>query len=113
MSAGSAAGPPDEARRAWARAQRGGCDLCEAAPITRRYAEDDLCWVADCESCGVPMVVWRRHGAEPQPAAVAHMIDVLSRAAAERWGPEGFRLDRQMRQIPDHFHAHARPRWNR
>ena len=36
-----------------------GCDLCEAAVITTRYFEDDDCWIADCEICLVPMVVWR------------------------------------------------------
>ena len=24
-----------------------------------------MCWVADCEICAVPMVVWRHHGTEP------------------------------------------------
>ena len=101
----------DGARRAWARALAGGCDLCEAAPVTRRHFEDEVCWVADCESCGVPMVVWRRHGTEPPPAALEHMLDALSRVADEKWGSGRFRIDREMRLIPDHFHAHARRRW--
>jgi hypothetical protein len=42
-----------------------GCDLCEAAIITTRYFEDDDCWIADCEICLVPMVVWRTHDAAP------------------------------------------------
>jgi hypothetical protein len=31
------------------------------------------------------------------------------------FGPDGFTIDRVMRQIPDHFHAHARDRhrWTR
>ena len=37
----------------------GGCELCEAARLTTWYHEDDVCWVADCEICAVPMVVWR------------------------------------------------------
>src|SRR5205085_1876650 len=50
-----------------------GCELCEAARITPWHHEDEVCWVADCEICDVPMVVWRRHGAQPPDPAVDHM----------------------------------------
>jgi hypothetical protein len=89
-----------------------GCDLCEAARITQWHLEDDICWVADCEICDVPMVVWKQHGPEPPAGAVDHMLAELSRVADERFGAGGWSIDRVMRQIPDHFHAHARdPRW--
>jgi hypothetical protein len=89
-----------------------GCELCEAARLTPWFHEDDVCWVADCEACDVPMVVWTSHGVEPPEDELAHMIAALSRVAAERFGADGFRLDRVMRQVPDHFHAHARDhRW--
>jgi hypothetical protein len=92
-----------------------GCELCEAARMTTWHHEDDVCWVADCEVCDVPMVVWRWHGAEPPPAEVEHMLRELARVAGARFGPEDFSVDRVMRQIPDHFHAHARDRhwWSR
>ena len=85
-----------------------GCELCEAAPLTPRHHADDVCWIADCESCDVPMVVWNFHGAEPPDADVAHMVAQLERVASQRFGADDYRLDRVMRQIPDHFHAHAR-----
>ncbi len=88
----------------------GGCELCEAAPLTPRHHADDVCWVADCESCDVPMVVWRHHGATPPADAVAHMHAELGRVADRLLGADAWRLDGVMRQIPDHFHAHARPR---
>ena len=44
------------------------CDLCEAARLSEWHHEDDVCWVADCEVCGVPMVVWRHHGPTPPDA---------------------------------------------
>ena len=44
------------------------CDLCEAARITEWFHEDDICWIAECEICAVPMVVWRGHGTEPPSA---------------------------------------------
>ena len=41
------------------------CDLCEAAKITHWFHEDDVCWIAECEICDTPMVVWRWHGIDP------------------------------------------------
>lgn len=88
------------------------CELCEAARFTHWYSEDDICWVADCEVCSTPMVVWNHHGTEPAPDDVDHMLARLAEAAAERFGANGFAIDPAMRQIPDHFHAHARdPGW--
>jgi hypothetical protein len=86
-----------------------GCELCEAARLTPWWYEDDLCWVADCEACDAPIVVWRQHGDQPTDEEVAAMIGRLEEVASSRFGSDGFRIDRVMRQIPDHFHAHARP----
>jgi hypothetical protein len=43
------------------------------------------------------------------------MLAVLQRVAKKRFAGEDFTVDRIMRQIPDHFHAHARDRhwWSR
>jgi hypothetical protein len=84
------------------------CELCEAARITPWFHEDDVCWVAECEVCSIPMVVWKRHGAEPPEEEVEHMLAQLTRVAADRFGDDEFSIDRVMRQIPTHFHAHAR-----
>jgi hypothetical protein len=78
--------------------------------MTPWYHEDEVCWVADCEVCDVPMVVWNHHGAEPPPELLEHMLAELERAAGERFGVGEFTVDRVMRQIPAHFHAHARDR---
>jgi len=92
-----------------------GCELCEAARITPWHHEDDVCWIADCESCDVPVVVWKRHGADPDEASLEHMLATLAATADRVLGEGEWRLDRAMRQIPDHFHAHARtvPAWLR
>ena len=80
--------------------------------MTIWYHEDEVCWVADCEVCGVPMVVWRHHGATPPDDDVEHMLAALARVADGELGRDGWSYDRVMRQIPDHFHAHARdPNW--
>ena len=90
----------------------GVCELCEAARLTTWYHEDDVCWVADCEICNVPMVVWRTHGTDPSPEDLEHMLTQLGRVADEVLGTATWSVDAVMRQIPDHFHAHARdPGW--
>jgi len=85
-----------------------GCELCEAARISAWYHEDELCWIADCEICEVPMVVWREHSASPPDEVLEHLHARLRSIADLRFGPDGYRIDDHMRNIPDHYHAHAR-----
>jgi hypothetical protein len=85
-----------------------GCALCRAARITSWYYEDDICWIAECDICDVPMVVWRWHGTDPPAEQVEHMRARLGEVAAIEVG--AFWVDDHMRNIPDHWHAHARPR---
>ena len=85
-----------------------GCDLCRAARLTPWYHEDAICWIAECEICEVPMVVWRYHGVAPPDAHLGHMHDQLRAVATAELGE--FYVDDHMRNIPDHWHAHARPR---
>jgi hypothetical protein len=81
------------------------CDLCDAKPITERRYEDDVCWVADCAICKVPMVVWRQHHKTPSAAVRRHMHERLAAVT-----PFDHYVDDRMRKIPDHYHAHARPK---
>jgi len=83
------------------------CLLCAAERITPWYHEDDVCWVADCEICATPMVVWRWHGVDVPDDQRAHMMARLAAVADEVF--DGHYVDGHMRNIPDHFHAHARP----
>lgn len=84
------------------------CELCAADRFTHWYSEDEICWVADCEACSVPMVVWNGHGNEPPDHVVEHCLAALTEAADARFGEGNWSVDRQMRQVPEHFHAHAR-----
>ena len=83
------------------------CDLCEAAKITPWFHEDDVCWIAECELCTTPMVVWRWHGTDPPTDQLAHMHEQLAEVAAATVGAHY--VDDNMRNIPDHYHAHGRP----
>lgn len=85
-----------------------GCDLCEAARITPWFHECEVCWIAECEICAVPMVVWRGHGTNPPAADLAYMHERLALVVAEHFDFEHY-VDDNMRNIPDHYHAHARP----
>ena len=85
------------------------CDLCEAARITEWFHEDDICWIAECEICAVPMVVWRGHGTTPPAEELAHMHTQLAQVVEVHFTYEHY-IDDNMRNIPDHYHAHARPR---
>ena len=99
-----------EAASAKQTAEQPDCELCEAARFTHWYFEDEICWIADCEACLVPMVVWKTHGAATSESAVTHMLDRLAAAGRDRFGNDPFDIDRDMRTIPDHWHAHARDR---
>ena len=54
------------------------------------------------------MVVWKGHGIEPPPEEVVAMERALAAAGDERFGVDNWSMDGNMRQIPTHFHAHAR-----
>ena len=85
------------------------CELCEAAPLTERLFDDDLCWIAECDMCAVPMVVWRCHEPDPSSEIRARLHANLAAVVDEHFGYELW-IDDNMRSIPTHYHAHARPR---
>jgi hypothetical protein len=86
-----------------------GCELCEAAVVTRRYYEDETCWIGDCEICLVPMVVWRVHDPAPPPDVKRRLHEALATVATTEFAAMPWTIDDHMRNIPDHYHAHARP----
>lgn len=85
------------------------CPLCEAAVVSTRYYDDELCWIADCTICVVPMVVWRVHDPAPGDEIKAALHERLAVIADNEFGAGEWYLDDHMRNIPDHYHAHARP----
>ena len=85
------------------------CDLCEAARITEWFHEDELCWIAECEICAVPMVVWKSHDNAPPDDVKAELHARLAAVVVTHFEFEHY-VDDNMRNIPDHYHAHARPK---
>jgi hypothetical protein len=85
------------------------CELCEAARLTEWFHEDESCWIAECEACCVPMVVWRRHDPSPPDPVRAALLARLDSVVRRHYGFDHW-IDENMRSIPTHYHAHARPR---
>jgi hypothetical protein len=85
------------------------CELCQAHRMTEWFYEDEQCWIAECEACFVPMVVWKNHDPNPPEEVRAVLIARLKTVATERYRFESW-IDENMRTIPTHYHAHARPR---
>ena len=84
------------------------CELCIAHKMSEWFHEDDECWVAECIMCATPMIVWRPHGM-PDETTEKRLLDVFARVADGHYGDKGWWLDPNRRNIPDHWHAHARP----
>lgn len=77
------------------------CDLCNLPRLTPWYYEDEYCVICDCKTCGVPMVVLRRHSMEP----VARELASIAEHVMLLYGPD-VRLRLAQRQIADHMHWH-------
>jgi hypothetical protein len=85
------------------------CELCEAAPLTERFYDDAMCWIAECESCSVPMVVWKQHNPDP-PEEIRVVLHSRLAEIMELHFDSDWWLDDTLRSIPHHYHAHARTR---
>lgn len=78
------------------------CPLCRAEKLTRWYYEDDICWVADCVTCKVPMIVLKRHATIPVKEELVHLHLIAG------WLKLSGNWDEGMKAVPDHFHVHLR-----
>jgi hypothetical protein len=90
------------------------CELCQASRFTEWFHEDEECWIAECESCVVPMVVWKTHDHRPDDQTRQRLHDRLVEVVSRFFVDEVY-IDDNMRAIPDHYHAHARGKgkWGR
>ena len=90
---------------------RNTCELCQnPLPIIEKlYDESDRWIVLDCDSCKVPMIVWKHHTMQLNQVIGEEMEKALTRAADEHFGDVEYFIDRYQRSISDHLHWHARP----
>ena len=78
-----------------------GCELCELRPLTQWHYADDIIVICDCLSCGVPMLVFRRHGEIPlteEHHARQKLIGL--------YGKRLVKMSMRERKIRDHRHWH-------
>jgi hypothetical protein len=55
------------------------------------------------------MVVWTNHDAAPPGDVLERLRAALTTVADAEFGAGNWSYDDHMRNIPDHYHAHARP----
>lgn len=72
------------------------------------YEEPFRFVIIDCDSCDVPMAVLGDHRAQASDVEREVMRQALAAVADARYQNTWF-FDDRMRQIPDHYHLHARP----
>jgi hypothetical protein len=87
------------------------CELCGLARTTTWYGEFDEPFrftILDCDSCDVPMAVLGAHRRRPSDEESGILRRELARIADEKY-PGGWFFDDHMKQIPEHYHVHARP----
>ena len=79
------------------------CPLC--SPIehkTKWYYEDKDWAVLDCDTCGVPMIVYKKHGESPTVDEFDELLQYFT-----DWNLIGSRRIRtEQRKIKDHWHIH-------
>ena len=77
------------------------CDFCEREVKTHLYLEDNICWIVDCESCKIPLVVYKKHGICRDLWEQVHMEN----KARELFGKDCKFIYET--KIKDHFHFHV------
>ena len=84
------------------------CELCILADKTFVYIENDAFIVMNCNSCLVPMIVWKDHTMSIPEPDVNIMEIFLTECAEQFYGDTPFFIDKKQRSILDHLHWHAR-----
>jgi len=87
------------------------CSLCLLERKTNVYIDNEYFIIMDCDSCHVPMIVWKEHTMDvPDPdkqIMEAFLIEVANQFY-ESWDGKGYFIDKKQREIFDHIHWHAR-----
>ena len=56
------------------------------------------------------MVVWKQHDPSPPEDVRTALLELLGTVVRSSYQFDDFYVDDNMRSIPHHYHAHARPR---
>ena len=85
------------------------CDLCKLERRTNVYEDNKALIIMDCDSCQVPMAVWKEHTMKIDKMDESIMRGMLVDVGYEFYKGDSFRIDTIQNEIPDHLHWHARP----
>ena len=85
-----------------------GCDLCLLKRKINVYIDNEYFIIMDCDSCHVPMVVWKEHTMDvPEPDEQV-MEAFLTEVANQFYEGKSYFIDKNQRDVLDHIHWHAR-----
>ena len=86
----------------------GVCDLCLLKRRTNVYIDNEYFIIMDCDSCHVPMIVWKEHTMSvPEPDEQV-MEAFLTEVANQFYEGKSYFIDKKQRAVLDHMHWHAR-----
>ena len=84
------------------------CELCILENKTNIYIENDDFIIMDCDSCFVPMIVWKDHTMSIPKSDINIMELRLTECAEMFYSDTPFFIDKKQRAVLEHLHWHAR-----
>ena len=87
------------------------CELCLLQRKRNVYIDNEYFIIMDCDSCHVPMIVWKEHTMDvpdPDKQMMEAFLTEVANQFYESWDGKGYFIDKNQREIFDHIHWHAR-----
>ena len=84
------------------------CDLCLLKRRINVYLDNEYFIIMDCDSCHVPMVVWKEHTMDVPEPDEQIMEAFLIETSNMFYEGKSYFIDKNQRAILDHLHWHAR-----
>ena len=84
------------------------CDLCLLQRKRNVYIDNEYFIIMDCDSCLVPMVVWKEHTMDVPEPDEQMMKAFLIEVANQFYEGRDYFIDKNQRDVLDHIHWHAR-----
>jgi hypothetical protein len=84
------------------------CDLCLLKRKTNVYIDNEYFIIMDCDSCLVPMAVWKEHTMDIPEPDEQMMKAFLTEYGKQFYKNQSFVIDTHQRAVLDHLHWHAR-----
>ena len=84
------------------------CDLCLLKRKTNVYIDNEYFIIMDCDSCHVPMIVWKEHTMDVPDPDKQMMEAFLTEVSNQFYEGKSYFIDKNQRAVLDHIHWHAR-----